>query len=63
MELGKVRAVHSLISEHPVNGEVLGRLEAILGQFVQHAAGYSCGVGTQKVLLCFCQLPCMPIPA
>lgn len=35
MELSKMGTVDGLITEHTIDGEVLGRLETILGKFVQ----------------------------
>ena len=37
MELGEVRGVESLVAEHPVDGEVLLRLELVPAHAPQHA--------------------------
>lgn len=57
MKLGQVGAVDSLVPENPVDAEVLGWPEALLGQLVQHPRGHSCRVSPQQVLLGLTLLP------
>ena len=61
VEFCQVCPVDGLIPEDPVDGEVLGRLEAVLGEAVQHAGRHRGGVGAQKVLLAVGQLPAVAV--
>lgn len=63
VELRKVGAVDGLIPEDAVDGEVLGRLETVLRQAVQHPGADRRRVRSQHVLLSFLQLPVAPVPA
>ena len=57
VEFCKMCTVDGLIAEHPVDAEVLGRLETLLRQLVEHSRG-DCGrMCAEEILLCFAFLP------
>mmetsp|Transcript_43898 Transcript_43898/g.83828 ORF Transcript_43898/g.83828 Transcript_43898/m.83828 type:complete len:208 (-) Transcript_43898:958-1581(-) len=62
VELRQVRAVHRFVAEHPVDGEILLGLEALLRQLVQHARGHRGGVRAHQVLLSLRNLPVVVVP-
>mmetsp|Transcript_2360 Transcript_2360/g.5543 ORF Transcript_2360/g.5543 Transcript_2360/m.5543 type:complete len:216 (-) Transcript_2360:1024-1671(-) len=67
VELAQVCCIHGLVSEHPVDGEVLLRGEGarglvLLSQRVQHLCGDGGGVRPQQVLHRLFSLEHAPIP-
>mmetsp|Transcript_35805 Transcript_35805/g.78171 ORF Transcript_35805/g.78171 Transcript_35805/m.78171 type:complete len:403 (-) Transcript_35805:388-1596(-) len=62
VELRQVRAVHRLVAEHAVDGEILRRAEPVLRELVEHAARDGGGVRAHEVLLCLRQLPVVVVP-